>query len=217
MRTLFVLALFAAAPVTAATLNKCIDENGEITYTNLACAKTQAAKKIELDPPPPPEPPRTIWVPVQVAPTPIQNPVGQAAPPNPAPVSAPSAPAQSVLPQSSALLPEPPHGSQPPPATPVQPAASRPAPPPAASEIISPRGSTTTFTNVPSDPAPAPRPAGTTPTTLAASLCDVLTRQIGEVLDRMDAARHHANPEAMQTWQSQVQALEARRQASNCF
>lgn len=49
-----VLALFSH--VEAATLNKCIDAKGEVTYSNLPCANAQKTRTVEIDPAPPPEP-----------------------------------------------------------------------------------------------------------------------------------------------------------------
>jgi len=51
-----VLAL--AASVQAATLNKCIDAQGKVTYSNLPCRNAQEAHKLEIEPSPLPEPAR---------------------------------------------------------------------------------------------------------------------------------------------------------------
>jgi hypothetical protein len=40
----------------ATTLNKCIDAQGRITYSNLPCRNAQEARKLEIDPAPQPEP-----------------------------------------------------------------------------------------------------------------------------------------------------------------
>lgn len=55
-RFAFALALAALLPATAAaeaTLNKCIDAQGRVTYSNLPCPKSRTAQKIEIDPAPP--------------------------------------------------------------------------------------------------------------------------------------------------------------------
>lgn len=55
-RFAFALALAAVLPATAAaeaTLNKCIDAHGRVTYSNLPCPKSRTAQKIEIDPAPP--------------------------------------------------------------------------------------------------------------------------------------------------------------------
>lgn len=54
---LFVLALAAGAD--AATLNKCIDAKGKVTYSNLPCSNAREARTLVVDPAPaPPQPPR---------------------------------------------------------------------------------------------------------------------------------------------------------------
>ncbi len=37
-----------------ATLNKCIDAQGKVTYSNLPCKNAREAKRVEIDPPPTP-------------------------------------------------------------------------------------------------------------------------------------------------------------------
>ena len=39
--------------VSAASLNKCVDEYGKVTYSNLPCKGANAVRKIEIDPAPP--------------------------------------------------------------------------------------------------------------------------------------------------------------------
>src|SRR4030066_447452 len=39
-----------------ATLNKCIDAQGRITYSNLPCRNAREARKVEIDPTPLPDP-----------------------------------------------------------------------------------------------------------------------------------------------------------------
>ena len=42
--------------VEAATLNKCIDARGQVTYSNLPCRNAREVRTLEIDPAPPPEP-----------------------------------------------------------------------------------------------------------------------------------------------------------------
>ena len=53
----------AANSLHAASLNKCVDVYGKVTYSNLACQGAQQARKVEIDPAPP--------VPKMVVPTPV--------------------------------------------------------------------------------------------------------------------------------------------------
>jgi hypothetical protein len=66
------LALMLAGGVQAATLNKCIDANGQVTYSNLPCRNARETRTVEIDPAPLPDPkPRVEKQPiVQQAPTP---------------------------------------------------------------------------------------------------------------------------------------------------
>lgn len=66
----------SAGSATAASLNKCVDEYGKVTYSNLPCKGANQVRKIEIDPAPP----------VPVAP--------------PAPIAAPALPA-AALPDTS--------------------------------------------------------------------------------------------------------------------
>ncbi len=87
MRRLIVLTALAGLALTssagAATLNKCIDAQGNVTYSNLPCRNAKEAQKLEIDPAPLPDP----------APTPIRN------------QSAPPARTQDALPASEAKRP----------------------------------------------------------------------------------------------------------------
>ncbi len=47
------LALALATSAEAATLNKCIDAQGKITYSNLPCRNAQEVRTVEIDPTPP--------------------------------------------------------------------------------------------------------------------------------------------------------------------
>lgn len=76
---LALLALPALLPAGASaqpTLNKCIDAQGKVTYSNLPCRNAREASKVEIDPAPLPDPVRV---------QPVQIP----APPVPAPKAAP--------------------------------------------------------------------------------------------------------------------------------
>ncbi|MDP3420350.1 MAG: DUF4124 domain-containing protein [Thiobacillus sp.] len=120
--------LFSTGASAQATLNKCIDAEGRITYSNLPCRNAQAVRRIEIDPPPP--------VPVVVpppmpapAPIPAQT-AGPLPAPTPVPVAIPepvSVPAPEPIPQPApmplpALTPAP----AAPPATPRRPAGISP-------------------------------------------------------------------------------------------
>jgi len=48
-----------------ATLNKCLDAGGKVTYSNLPCRNAQEVRKVEIDPAPTPDP---------VPPQPVQAP-----------------------------------------------------------------------------------------------------------------------------------------------
>lgn len=70
MRRLIVLmgmtALTLSTSVGANTLNKCIDTQGKVTYSNLPCRNAREARTVEIDPTPPPDPARSA--PVRVGP-----------------------------------------------------------------------------------------------------------------------------------------------------
>jgi len=77
------LALISLCPAIAAaqaTLNKCVDAKGGITYTNKPCSNAREAHKVEIDPAPQPDQPRIAPVPVQPA-----KPAAIKPAPNPAP------------------------------------------------------------------------------------------------------------------------------------
>jgi len=81
-----------AAGAGPATLNKCIDARGKVTYSNLPCRNARETRAIEIDPAPPPAPVRAAPVQTQVIPVqptpavtaPVQRPP---APPRAAPAS----------------------------------------------------------------------------------------------------------------------------------
>jgi len=43
----------------AATLNKCIDAKGQVTYSNLPCHNAREVRTVEIDPAPQPDPVRS--------------------------------------------------------------------------------------------------------------------------------------------------------------
>lgn len=52
------LALALPPYAGAATLNKCIDAKGEVTYSNLPCRNARETRTLEIDPAPQPDPVR---------------------------------------------------------------------------------------------------------------------------------------------------------------
>jgi len=50
------LAALLAHGAAADSLNKCIDAQGKITYSNLPCRNAREARKLEIDPAPLPDP-----------------------------------------------------------------------------------------------------------------------------------------------------------------
>jgi hypothetical protein len=164
---LVLITLCAGFPAIAgaqATLNKCIDARGDVTYSNLPCKNAREVKKVEIDPAPP------------------------------APAEAPKAA---------------------PAATPAQPA--RPAAPAKAAPRVPP-----------SKPAPAapavrlePQSASRKPAVLAPSAgqCEILSEQLGRLLDKMDQAsrKGSASPAQLKAWNEEVRELERKKQQSACF
>jgi hypothetical protein len=71
-----VAALALTTSVEAATLNKCIDAQGQVTYSNLPCRNAREVRTLEIDAAPPPEP---------VADQPARVQPAQALPPKAAP------------------------------------------------------------------------------------------------------------------------------------
>ncbi len=73
MRGLIILIGFAAslaAPaIEAASLNKCIDATGQVTYSNLPCRNAHKTQSVEIDPTPAPDPVKPA-APKPVAPKP---------------------------------------------------------------------------------------------------------------------------------------------------
>lgn len=60
-----VLAFNAASAWGQATLNKCIDVQGLVTYTNKPCVNAHEVRKLEIDPAPVSDPPRVEAPPVE--------------------------------------------------------------------------------------------------------------------------------------------------------
>ena len=52
------LALLLSPHADAATFNKCIDAQGQVTYSNLPCRNAKEARTLEIDPAPQPDPER---------------------------------------------------------------------------------------------------------------------------------------------------------------
>ncbi|MCA1978820.1 MAG: DUF4124 domain-containing protein [Thiobacillus sp.] len=50
------LLVLLAGGASAASLNKCIDAQGKVTYSNLPCTNAREMRKVEIDPAPAPEP-----------------------------------------------------------------------------------------------------------------------------------------------------------------
>jgi len=57
--------LFSAGASAQATLNKCIDAEGKVTYSNLPCRNAREARKVEIDPAPTPDQVRPAPAPVE--------------------------------------------------------------------------------------------------------------------------------------------------------
>jgi len=66
-----------------ATLNKCLDAGGKVTYSNLPCRNAQEAHKVEIDPAPTPDPVRPQPVQAPALPVPPKE---AASPIEPAPI-----------------------------------------------------------------------------------------------------------------------------------
>jgi len=76
VRIVAIAASLAAPAIEAAALNKCIDAQGQVTYSNLPCRNAREIRKVEIDPPPKPDPapvpakvakPQTAAIPQSVA------------------------------------------------------------------------------------------------------------------------------------------------------
>lgn len=124
LRFLFLAALLLPATAGAqATLNKCIDAHGGVTYSNLPCKNAREVQRIEVDP---------------AAPTP---PAASPAPPNPQPPTAAPATRSAPPPPVSPPASKAPKAASPAPATPSTPPAARAprAPAPAAAPALGTR------------------------------------------------------------------------------
>lgn len=75
---LTLITLSPAIAAAQATLNKCIDAQGAVTYSNKPCRNAQEVHKVDIDPAPVPDRPRVEAVQVQpaqpVAPKPLPSP-----------------------------------------------------------------------------------------------------------------------------------------------
>jgi len=68
---LFALPVLLPAGVAAQpTLNKCIDAQDKVTYSNLPCRDAREASKVEIDPAPLPDPVRVQPVQIEASPVP---------------------------------------------------------------------------------------------------------------------------------------------------
>jgi hypothetical protein len=101
---LALLSLCALLPAVAgaqATLNKCIDARGAVTYSNLPCKNAREVKKVEIDPAPPAPAAVPKAAPTVAAPQPAKPAApAKAAPSVPSSKPAPAAPANRLEPQS---------------------------------------------------------------------------------------------------------------------
>lgn len=73
------LAALLTGNAAANALNKCIDAQGKVTYSNLPCKNARETRRVEIDPPPVPDPVRTPPRPA-VQPSPVRTPPQPAAP-----------------------------------------------------------------------------------------------------------------------------------------
>jgi hypothetical protein len=181
------IALALATGAEAATLNKCIDANGEVTYSNLPCRGAREVKRVEIDPPPPPPKP----APVKAVPQPVPPPQPSKSPAEAAPEPAPT-PMQTVVPQA--------------PPAPIQPqpdASLPPAVPP------SPQPSPTVVT-----PPRASQPVARASASKCDTLSDKLGR-VFDKMDL--ARRKGYTQEQMDKWNLEVKDLERKKQQSGCF
>jgi len=62
INVLAVMLSLAAGSAHAASLNKCVDAYGKVTYSNLPCKGANEVRKIEIDPAPPVPPPAPVPV-----------------------------------------------------------------------------------------------------------------------------------------------------------
>ena len=107
VRIVAIAAILAAPAIEAAALNKCIDAQGQVTYSNLPCRNAREIRKVEIDPPPKPDPapvpakaakPQTAVIPQSVVkPQPATKPQTATLPADvPPAVSTPPAPSQDM-------------------------------------------------------------------------------------------------------------------------
>lgn len=113
MRIVAIAASLAAPAIEAAALNKCIDAQGQVTYSNLPCRNAREVRKVEIDPPPKPDPapakvakPQPVVIPQSVAKsqTPTQ-PQAAVLPADVPPVAYPPPASSQNLPTSAPLKP----------------------------------------------------------------------------------------------------------------
>ncbi|MGE5319613.1 MAG: DUF4124 domain-containing protein [Hyphomicrobiaceae bacterium] len=80
-----ILVLALSSHVEAATLNKCIDAKGEVTYSNLPCRNAKEVRAVDIDPAPLPDPVQSQQAQIQAA-----QPKKPAAPQPAAPIREPA-------------------------------------------------------------------------------------------------------------------------------
>lgn len=207
------LALLLTTSSQAATLNKCVHpETGEVTYTNLRCPKFLQTHKIALDPPPVPEPQRAD-------PSPARPPAPETARdterPDPRPVlDQTHAPLQPELDagvtDSPAALPSEAH-----PAT-TAPQHLQPSTPPLPTGLGVSQHALPSPDTAPVGVSGPDTPQRIPPPPLPDPACDTYATQLGHLLDKLDQGRD-APATTRAQWQSQVDAIEARRRAAHCF
>ena len=73
-------ALFSVQAWAQSTLNKCIDTQGKVTYSNLPCRDAREARKVEIDPMPQPDRAAAQPARVQAAQPPAPKPAASPAP-----------------------------------------------------------------------------------------------------------------------------------------
>lgn len=158
--------------VSAASLNKCVDAYGKVTYSNLPCKGANEVRKVEIDPAPP------------VPPAPLAIPAN----PSTLPTTVLTAPPNSEVPVY--VMPE---------KNPVVSIPKSAAPPLEKKAAIK-------FETL----------GG--PKKQSQNNCDTLTDKLGSVLDKMDAARRKGyTQKQLDGWNSEIKALESKKQQAGCF
>jgi hypothetical protein len=140
--------LLPAGVAAQATLNKCIDAEGRVTYSNLPCRNARETRALHIDPAPLPDPVRSQTVQTQPATPKAEDHVNESAPIR----------------------------------------------------------------------LETQRAAGKPVSRASARQCDALTDKLGQVFDKMDAARRKGyTQKQMDEWNLEVKELERKKQQSGCF